>query len=99
MPHERSRAMVHSRRLNLGMIGIGVGGAEILPAMEAMDTIDVVAGADIVPATLDRFSARFPSAKTYASAEALCNDSNVEAVWISSPNRFHAEHTILAANS
>ena len=91
--------MVHSRRLNIGMIGIGVGGAEILPAMEAMDTIDVVAGADIVPATLDRFSARFPSAKTYASAEALCNDSNVEAVWISSPNRFHAEHTILAANS
>jgi len=30
------------------MIGIGVGGAEILPAMEAMDTVDVVAGADVV---------------------------------------------------
>ena len=27
------------------MIGIGVGGAEILPAMEAMDTVEVVAGA------------------------------------------------------
>jgi len=81
------------------MIGIGVGGAEILPAMEAMDTIEVVAGADIVPETRRRFGERFQSAKTYASAEELCRDPNVEAVWVSSPNRFHAEHTILAANS
>jgi len=88
--------MVQVQTLKIGMIGIGVGGAEILPAMEAMDSIEVVAGADIVPATLERFSGRFPSAKTYSSAEALCNDPNVEAVWVSSPNRFHAEHTILA---
>jgi len=81
------------------MIGIGVGGAEILPAMEAMDTVEVVAGADIVPTTLERFSERFPDARTYASAEELCADPNVDAVWVSSPNRFHAEHTILAARS
>ncbi|MBV9326375.1 MAG: Gfo/Idh/MocA family oxidoreductase [Chloroflexi bacterium] len=90
--------MVQVQTLKIGMIGIGVGGAEILPAMEAMDSIDVVAGADIVPATLERFADRFPSAKTYSSAEDLCGDPDVEAVWISSPNRFHAEHTILAAN-
>jgi phthalate 4,5-cis-dihydrodiol dehydrogenase len=81
------------------MIGIGVGGAEILPAMEAMDTVEVAAGADVVPTTLERFKERFPDAKTYDSAQALCNDPDVEAVWVSSPNRFHAEHTILAANS
>ena len=79
------------------MIGIGVGGAEILPAMEAMDCIAVAAGADVIPATLERFKERFPSAKTYDSAEALCRDPGVDAVWVSSPNRFHAEHTILAA--
>ena len=61
--------------LRVGMIGIGVGGAEILPAMEAMETVDLVAGADIVPATLQRFAQRFPNAKTYASAEELCRDS------------------------
>src|SRR5207237_1088069 len=85
--------------LRIGMIGIGVGGAEIVPAMEAMETVDLVAGADIVPATLQRFAQRFPNAKTYASAEELCRDPNVDAVWVSSPNRFHAEHTILAANA
>lgn len=89
---------VKTRALKIGMIGIGVGGAEILPAMEAMETIDLMAGADVVPETLERFKQRYPSAKTYSSAEALCQDPDVEAVWISSPNRFHAEHTILAAN-
>src|SRR5712691_9913006 len=86
------------RALKIGMIGIGVGGAEILPAMEALDTIELVAGADVVQATLDRFKERYPHARTYSSAEELCRDPNVEAVWVSSPNRFHAEHTILAAS-
>jgi len=90
--------VVHGRRLKIGIIGIGVGGAEILPAMESMDTIDLIAGADVVPATLDRFKERFPSARTYPSAEQLCDDPDVEAVWVSSPNRFHAEHTILAVS-
>jgi phthalate 4,5-cis-dihydrodiol dehydrogenase len=85
-------------RLKIGMIGIGVGGAEILPAMEAMDSIEIAAGADVVPETLTRFKERFPHAKTYDSAEALCADPDVQAVWVSSPNRFHAEHTIVAAN-
>src|SRR4030088_2051886 len=98
MSDERARAVVQVRTLKIGMIGIGVGGAEILPAMEAMDSVEVAAGADVVPTTLDRFKERFPSAKTYDSAEALCKDPDVEAVWVSSPNRFHAEHTILAAN-
>src|SRR5258708_22515903 len=98
---ERAALMARAtaaRVLKIGMIGIGVGGAEILPAMEAMDTVEVVAGADVVPATRERFSHRFPDAKTYASAEEMCRDPNVDAVWVSRPNRFHAEHRILAAN-
>ena len=47
-------------RLKIGMIGIGVGGAEILPAMEAMDAIEIAAGADVVPETLTRFKAALP---------------------------------------
>jgi phthalate 4,5-cis-dihydrodiol dehydrogenase len=90
--------VVHQRSLKIGIIGIGVGGAEILPAMESMETIDLMAGADVVPATLERFKERFPSARTYQSAEELCRDDDVEAVWVSSPNRFHAEHTLLAAS-
>lgn len=86
-----------ARTLRIGMIGIGVGGAEILPAIEAMETIQLVAGADVVASTLERFKERYPDVRTYLSAEELCRDPDVDAVWVSSPNRFHAEHAILAA--
>lgn len=85
------------RTLNVGMIGIGVGGAEILPAMDSMEQIALVAGADIDETTLGRFKERYPDARTYRSALELCQDPRVEAVWVSSPNRFHARHAILAA--
>ncbi len=87
-----------AKQLRMGMVGIGVGGAEILPAMEAMDEIDLMAGADINPVTRERFKQRYPNARVYESIEAMCADPGLEAVWISSPNRFHAEHTIIAAN-
>ncbi|MEK7216945.1 MAG: Gfo/Idh/MocA family oxidoreductase, partial [Chloroflexota bacterium] len=86
------------RKLRMAMIGIGVGGAEILPAMDVMDEIDLVAGCDINPVTRERFVERYKGAKAYATVEELCKDSNVEAVWISTPNQFHAPHTIIAAN-
>jgi phthalate 4,5-cis-dihydrodiol dehydrogenase len=85
------------RKLKMGMIGIGVGGTEMLPAMEAMPELELMAGADLNPTTLERFEARY-GARTYTTAEDLCNDPDVEAVWVSSPNRFHAQHAILAAN-
>src|SRR5204863_9928087 len=35
--------------------------------------------------------------RAYDSAEALCADPDVDAVWVATPNPFHAPHTILAA--
>lgn len=80
------------------MIGIGVGGAEILPAMQAMPGLDLVAGADINATTRERFETQFHGARAYATAEELCALDGLDAVWVSSPNRFHAEHAILALN-
>ena len=87
--------MTSNRSLGIAMVGIGVGGTEMLPAFEQMETLDLVAGADINPTTRERFTARY-EARAYDSIEALCEDKEVEAVWISTPNRFHAPHTIYA---
>jgi len=87
-----------AKQLKMAMIGIGVGGAEILPAMESVEEIDLMAGADINSVTRERFKERYPKTRVYDSVEALCKDPDVEAVWVSSPNRFHAEHTIIALN-
>ena len=74
-----------NRRLRLGIVGIGVGASEILPQMEAMPDIQLVAAADINRRVLSTFQHRY-GAKTYDSIEKLCADPNVEAVWISTPN-------------
>ena len=85
------------RQLNIGVVGIGVGASEILPAMESMPQLKLVAGADVNRRVLETFQARY-GARIYDSIEKLCADPDVEAVWISTPNKFHGPHTIIAAN-
>lgn len=88
-----------TRTIKMGIIGIGVGATEVMPSFERMSEVDLVAGADPIDETLERFHDRFPQTRLFNTAKDLVNDPNVEAVWVSSPNRFHAEHTILAAEA
>jgi phthalate 4,5-cis-dihydrodiol dehydrogenase len=90
-------AQSNGRKLKLGIVGIGVGASEILPQMERIPEFDLVAAADVNPRVLETFKQRYGS-RTYDSIEKLCADPDVEAVWVSTPNRFHAPHTIIAAN-
>ena len=83
--------------LRLGIIGIGVGAAQVLLGVEALPQIELVAGADINPRVLQTLAERYPEARTYDSAEKLCADPNVEAVWVATPNNYHCPHTVLAA--
>ena len=89
---------VDTKPLKLGVIGIGVGAAEMLPPMERAPYIDLFAGADVNPDVRQRFQSRYETARVFDSAEALCKDPDVEAVWISTPNRFHGPMTVMAAN-
>src|SRR5487761_160671 len=88
--------MTNERKLKMGIVGVGVGAAEILPALESFPTIDLVAGADVNPRVRETFQARY-GARVYDGIEGLCADPEVEGIWISTPNRFHAQHTIYAA--
>ncbi|MEK9659625.1 MAG: Gfo/Idh/MocA family oxidoreductase [Chloroflexota bacterium] len=86
------------RKLGLAMVGIGVGGTEMLPAMEEMEELDLVAGADLNEETVAKFAQRY-NATGYTSYEEMLKDDRVEAVWVSTPNRFHAQHSIMAMNA
>ncbi|MPZ13862.1 MAG: hypothetical protein GEU73_05475 [Chloroflexi bacterium] len=92
-------AATGAKTIRMAMVGIGVGGAEILPAMESTEGIELYAGADVNPTTRERFKTRYPEAKVYDSIEALCADPDVDAVWVSTPNRLHAPHAVTAANN
>jgi phthalate 4,5-cis-dihydrodiol dehydrogenase len=48
---------------------------------------------------LNAFQERYTGTKVYDTAEGLMADPDVDAVWISTPNRFHAPHTIMALNA
>ncbi len=49
----------------MGIIGIGVGATQIMPQMESLPEIDLVAGADISPQVREAFAASYPEAKVY----------------------------------
>ena len=85
--------------LRMGIIGVGVGATQIMPSMEGMAEIDLMAAADTNPRVREAFRSRHPDARVYDSAEALCADPDVEAVWVATPNDWHAPHTVMAANA
>jgi phthalate 4,5-cis-dihydrodiol dehydrogenase len=88
--------MTASRVLKFGIIGIGNAGGGVLQLMKAMPQVDVVAIADTRPHARETFQREF-GGRAYDSAEQLCADPDVDAVWVATPNPFHAPHTILAA--
>jgi len=85
-----------ARTLNVGVVGLGLAAASVTSATVGMPHVNLVAGADINPRALQVFKEKY-GAKTYASIEALCDDPDIDTVWIATPNTCHCPHVILAA--
>ncbi len=76
--------------VHLGLIGCGrITQVAHLPALEKADGIVPVALADPSEALRQGVGDRFGIGARYATSEELLNDSNVEAVLIAAPDRFH----------
>ncbi|NGM71028.1 Gfo/Idh/MocA family oxidoreductase [Natronolimnobius sp. AArcel1] len=80
----------------IGVGIVGLGGMGHLHA-RSIDELggDVVAGADLVPEQRDRFASEF-GATTYETHEDLVVDDDVDAVIVTTPNRFHEPITVAA---
>ena len=88
--------MAEARTLKVAIAGLGVGSTQIIPAMAQMPGMQLVAAADFRKDALEAFRQKY-GGRVYDSVDKLCADSEVEAVWISTPNQFHCEHVITAA--
>jgi phthalate 4,5-cis-dihydrodiol dehydrogenase len=86
-----------SRKLRLGIVGLGRAATSILPSFLAHPQVTLTAGADLRKDALDKFARQF-GAETYQNAEDLCKSPNVDAVYIATPHQFHAAHTVMAAS-
>ncbi len=83
-----------------GIIGIGDHVKQrIAPAMNlAADTIL----AAVCSRSIERarsFAAGFGVERSFTSYSEMINESDIDAIYVSSPNNLHAEHTILAAKA
>lgn len=81
--------------LNLGIIGLGGGASQMIPAFMRHPHVSVTAAADIDQGQLDKFRTEYEG-ETYLSAEALCRSADVDVVYIATPNQFHTEHALIA---
>ena len=84
------------RTLRMGVAGIGQGAAAVIPTLEALPEIELVAGADFNPRMRASFTERYPQTRVYESVAEMCKDPGIDAVWVSTPNKFHCEHAIEA---
>jgi phthalate 4,5-cis-dihydrodiol dehydrogenase len=84
------------RPLALGVIGLGMAGAVMVRAAARHPGVVLTAAAEPHAAPREAFGRDF-NARTYADANALCEDAAVEAVYIATPHQFHAEHAVAAA--
>jgi phthalate 4,5-cis-dihydrodiol dehydrogenase len=81
----------------LGIAGLGVASTQILPPISALPFIKVAAAADTRADALAKFRETYKG-ETFTSVDEMCASSNVDAVYVATPNQLHAQHAITAAN-
>jgi len=84
------------QKLRLGAIGLGRAFSLMLPTFRLHPRVELVAAADPRAEARAAFATDF-SGKTYATIEALCDDPNVEAIYISTPHELHTAQACYAA--
>lgn len=82
--------------LRVGIAGLGVAASQVLPAFGEGAPYVLAGGADIRAEARSAFSSRY-RLPAVDSVRALCARDDIDAVWVSTPNTLHAEHTVCAA--
>lgn len=81
--------------IRLGIAGLGLAGSFMIRAAVAHSGIALCAGMDPLPRPREAFARQF-DAQVYSDFHELCRDPSVEAIYISSPHRFHASQAVEA---
>jgi phthalate 4,5-cis-dihydrodiol dehydrogenase len=82
--------------LRVGLAGLGAAARIVLPGLEVLPQCKLVAVADVREDEVEQFTHRF-GVQGFPSVEAMCARSDVNVVYVATPNDLHAEHTIVAA--
>ena len=98
-----ARVIGANDRINVAAIGLGARGTDHLDLLrqhrENKADIEVVALCDVYQKRVRMASAKFPGAKTYTHHEDLLQRSDIDAVFIATPDHWHARITLAALDS
>jgi phthalate 4,5-cis-dihydrodiol dehydrogenase len=83
--------------IKFGVLGLGRAFTLMLNTFTGDSRVQLVAAFDPRKPACDAFAAQLGA--TYPSARAVCEDANVEWVYVATPHQFHAEHVALAARN
>ena len=86
--------------INIGVIGVGtVAQLMHLPILSDLkDMYKITAVSDVSPSVLEYVSKKY-GVKPYSSPQDLVNDKDVDAVFVLSPDQYHAEFAKMAINA
>jgi phthalate 4,5-cis-dihydrodiol dehydrogenase len=88
--------MSETAPIRLGVLGLGRAFTLMVPTFARDPRVRIVAGHDPRPEAMQRLHADF-GARTHANAQSLCDDPEVEWLYVATPHPMHAEHVCLAA--
>jgi phthalate 4,5-cis-dihydrodiol dehydrogenase len=80
----------------MGVAGLGVASTQILPAVSRLPYLQITAAADLRADALAKFRKEYDAA-AFTSVEEMCRNSDIDFIYIATPNQLHAEHAITAA--
>jgi phthalate 4,5-cis-dihydrodiol dehydrogenase len=84
-------------RLRIGVIGLGMAGAAMVPAIEAHPGFVLAGAADPNPELRARFAGDHPCRVDGSAAELIAR-ADIDAVYVATPHQLHREHAMLAAD-
>ncbi len=84
--------------IRAGIAGLGMAGAGIVSQLSAIPGVELAAAADMRENALGAFRDQYKG-RVYQSFERLCEDPDVDAVWVATPSHLHCEHVVRLAES
>lgn len=87
---------VRAMKLRIGIAGLGIAGSSLLPAIKRHPHVEVTAASGRNKERLEKFAHDY-GADIHYSMEQLCQNPNVDAVYIATPTELHKEHVLIAA--
>src|SRR5712692_1290688 len=94
---EELESMAEDVDVRVGIVGLGIAARQILSSIQRTAGAQLTAACDLRADEVDRFQQRF-GVEGFTDVREMVQHGPIDALWVATPNDFHAEHTILAAD-